>query len=108
MIHLRTIFDLRKHPPTDEVIYVTSVKKMYRSIGGEWIELAYYNSDEVAKIFNITRRRLLHIKKKMGISGPVNSKSIDRRQLKLLAKVLSIRREKPYLKYEEIRKMLRP
>lgn len=108
MIKLNTLFELKKHPPVPDVVYVRSIKKLYRNFDGEWIERAYYTIKDVADIFNISIRKAQHILRRAGINNKVMSLgNLNYDQLAVLAKVIKMRNDNPCMKYSEIKTKLK-
>jgi len=103
---IKNLYDLKKLPPTNEVVYVLSVEKIFRNIDGEWIERAYYTTREVAQILGISVRRAQHIIFKVGLRPVAGPRNVNKVQLKTLVDVIKIRKANPTMKYSEIKKQL--
>lgn len=107
MIRLKTLHELKRMPPNADIVYVQSVKKLFRCHDGEWIERAYYTTKEIAVILGINHRRIQHVLKKMNLQPMAGaSKSLSYHQLIILARVYRIKKEHPKMMYREIKKML--
>ena len=108
MIKLNTLFELKKHPPSSEVVFVKSVNKLYRNFDGEWIERAYYSEKDVSEIFGIPLKKAQHILRRMGIKNKMMKLgNMNYNQLIIISRIIKMRKENPCMKYSEIKKKLK-
>jgi hypothetical protein len=108
MIKLDSLYDLKKHPPTSHLVYVRTVKRLYRNIDGEWIEKMYYSIKETAEILGLSDKRVGRMVKKLGVNpSVVKSDNLNYDQLTLIAKAAKIKKDKPCIKYTDIKKKLK-
>lgn len=104
MIKLQSLYDLKKQPPTQDIVHVKTVNKLYRYIDGEWIERVYYTTEDVANILGLKTDRVRRILAKLGMKKQLLAASnVNYDQLILLTKILKMKKENPQLRYKDIK-----
>jgi len=104
MIKLPSLYALKKQPPTQDIVYVKTVNKLYRYIDGEWIERAYYTNAECADILGIKVDRMNRIFNRLGVNKKLyKTVNLNYEQLILLVKILKMKKENPQLRYKDIK-----
>lgn len=105
MIKLQSLYDLKKQPPTQDIVYVKTVNRLYRYIDGEWIERSYYTDKEVADIVGLKVDRVKRMFNRLGIKKQIlsTSNNINYEQLILLVKIIKMKKENPQLRYKDIK-----
>lgn len=107
MIRVKTLFALKKLKPTTDMIYVSSVGRLFRCVDGEWIERVNYTTEEISVIVGVSQRQVQNIIRKMKIRPKIiNRDRLNFDQVKIIAKAVLIKSETKHKTYAAIRKEL--
>jgi len=108
MIRVSSLYDLKTQPPTNDIVFVKTVNKLYRYIDGEWIERAYYTTEEIANILGVSVDRMRRVLIRLNIKNKLfRTSNINYEQLILISKAMKMKKEKPCMKYSEIKLKLK-
>lgn len=108
MRSVKTLFALRRLKPTTELVYVSTVAKIYRCHEGEWFEQVNYTTKQVAMITRVTQRRVQHIIRRLNLRPKVTRHdNLGYDEVRVLIQALHIKHDFPNKTYEEIKKELK-
>jgi hypothetical protein len=103
MLRVKTKFQL-KDSPTDSLVFVETIKKLYQYIDGGWVEKKYFTTEEVADIFSLPTDRVRRTLKTFGLVARYEQTRITYPVLTQLRKIISMRKQK--LSQTQIKKQL--
>lgn len=102
--------DLRtlKKLETDELVYVESVRKLYRREQGEWIERVCYSTNEIAAMCGITQTEVQRIIRKLHIRTKImRNGDLRFAQISAIAGAITMKRQHPSYTWKKIKQKLR-
>ncbi len=107
MRRVKTLFALKKLKQTSDLIYVSSIQKLYKCIDGEWFEQVNYTTKQISSIANVSQRQVQNIIRKLNIRPKIiKNDRLNYDQVAVIVRAVSIKKETPQKSYSEIKKLL--